>query len=52
MPAWLSSMAAIAYHNERLTPRLIIGGALITAANVLIQFEAMRKQPHDGQRKD
>lgn len=51
MPAWLSSMAAIAYHNERLTPRLIIGGALITAANVLIQFESMRKQPHDGQRK-
>lgn len=45
MPAWLSGIAGIDYENERLTARLIVGGTLITAANVLIQFEAMRKQP-------
>ena len=39
LPAWLSVLAGITYANERLTLDLFIGGALITAANVLIQFE-------------
>lgn len=36
LPAWLSGFASIAYENETMTPHLLIGGALITAANILI----------------
>jgi drug/metabolite transporter (DMT)-like permease len=41
LPGWISRFAHIDYANERMTKNLLIGGALITAANVLIQVEAM-----------
>ncbi len=44
LPAWLSRFAGIDYRNEHLTTHLLIGGGLITAANVLIQVEAMRQR--------
>jgi drug/metabolite transporter (DMT)-like permease len=36
-PVWLSQWCGVDYPNEQLTVRLLIGGALITAANVLLQ---------------
>jgi drug/metabolite transporter (DMT)-like permease len=44
LPGWLSQFARIQYANERITPHLLIGGGLVTAANVLIQIEAMSKR--------
>jgi drug/metabolite transporter (DMT)-like permease len=44
LPGWLSQFANIDYANERLTKQLVIGGSLITAANVLIQLEAWRQR--------
>jgi drug/metabolite transporter (DMT)-like permease len=41
LPAMISDWSGISYANERLTGNILIGGALITAANVLIQIEAM-----------
>jgi hypothetical protein len=37
LPAWISRMAHIDYPNEIATVSLLVGGGLITAANVLIQ---------------
>jgi len=37
LPAWFSLWVGIEYPNEHLTSRLLIGGALVTAANVLLQ---------------
>jgi len=37
LPAIFSSWANIHYANEILTLRLLVGGGLITAANVLLQ---------------
>jgi drug/metabolite transporter (DMT)-like permease len=37
LPAWFSAWANIHYPNEQLTARLLIGGAFVTAANVLLQ---------------
>ncbi len=37
MPAMFSKFGGISYDNENLTLRLLIGGGLITAANVLLQ---------------
>jgi drug/metabolite transporter (DMT)-like permease len=37
LPAIFSGWANISYANETLTARLLIGGGLITAANVLLQ---------------
>ncbi len=37
LPAWFSLWAGISYANEHLTLRLLIGGGLITVANVLLQ---------------
>jgi drug/metabolite transporter (DMT)-like permease len=37
LPAIFSLWAAINYANEELTPRLFIGGGLITVANLLLQ---------------
>jgi drug/metabolite transporter (DMT)-like permease len=37
LPAWFSVWAGINYPNELLTARLLIGGALVTAANLLLQ---------------
>lgn len=40
LPALFSNCAGIDYANERLTASLLIGGGLITAANVLVQIPA------------
>lgn len=37
LPAWFSLWAGIHYPNELLTARLLLGGALVTAANILLQ---------------
>jgi drug/metabolite transporter (DMT)-like permease len=37
LPAWISVWANLSYANETLTARLLIGGGLITVANVLLQ---------------
>ena len=38
LPEWLGRLGGFTYANEHLTMSLWIGGALITLANVLIQF--------------
>lgn len=40
LPAWLSRFANVNYANETLTASLLLGGVLITAANVIIQWPA------------
>jgi hypothetical protein len=37
LPAWFSAWAGLSYQNEHLTLSLLIGGGLITFANLLIQ---------------
>lgn len=37
LPGWFSVWTGIHYPNETLTVRLLIGGGLVTAANVLLQ---------------
>jgi drug/metabolite transporter (DMT)-like permease len=37
LPGWFSQWTGVDYPNEHLTARLLIGGTLITAANVLLQ---------------
>lgn len=39
LPAWLSRMANIQYSNEVLGTSLLVGGGLITVANVLMQWQ-------------
>ncbi len=43
LPQWLSRAAGIDYANEHITRNLLLGGGLILAANVLIQFEAAQR---------
>jgi drug/metabolite transporter (DMT)-like permease len=38
LPAWCSAWTGVNYPNETLTPNLLIGGGLITLANVLVQL--------------
>ncbi len=38
LPGWLSAWGGIDYPNERATVNLLVGGGLITAANVLLQL--------------
>ncbi len=38
LPGWLSRMAGIDYPNERVGINLLLGGGLITGANLLIQM--------------
>jgi drug/metabolite transporter (DMT)-like permease len=45
LPAWFSAWTAIPYPNETLTANLLIGGGLITAANILIQRATGPSQP-------
>jgi len=40
LPAWFSSWALLDYANETLTGQLLLGGGLITAANLLIHSPA------------
>lgn len=44
LPGWFSTMAGISYPNEQIGWRLLAGGSLITAANVLMQ---LRPPPKD-----
>ena len=39
LPAWFSLWAAVNYPNEQATWTLLVGGGLITAANVLLQLK-------------
>jgi drug/metabolite transporter (DMT)-like permease len=39
LPAWFSHWAGFAYANETLTWNLLVGGGLVTAANLLIQLK-------------
>ncbi len=41
LPAWFSALAGLDYPNEKVTWNLVVGGGLITAANVLIQAKAL-----------
>ncbi len=44
LPAWLSRWAGVEYANEHATLRLLFGGGLITAANVLLQMPWLDRQ--------
>ena len=46
LPAWLGSMGGFIYQNEVATAALIVGGALITAANILIQIKPVEHGHH------
>jgi drug/metabolite transporter (DMT)-like permease len=46
LPAWFSLWAAVPYANETLTTSLLVGGGLITAANVLIQLPSSAPKPN------
>lgn len=46
LPAWISVWANINYANETLTARLLIGGGLITVANVLLQKRSITTDGH------
>jgi drug/metabolite transporter (DMT)-like permease len=41
LPVWLSRFASVGYENEVTTKALLIGGGLITAANILIQLKPL-----------
>lgn len=45
LPAWLAAMSGATYANETLTARMVIGGGLITVANVLIQMRPRAVTP-------
>lgn len=45
LPAWFSVWGGIAYANERLTWALLLGGGLITLANILTQLRSGRLSP-------
>ncbi len=47
LPAWFSRWAGIDYPNESLTPHLLLGGGLITAANVLAQWPRRKTAAKD-----
>jgi drug/metabolite transporter (DMT)-like permease len=37
VPAWLGKFAGVTYENETLTTALLVGGGLVTLANLLLQ---------------
>ena len=41
LPGWFSAWARINYPNETMTMNLLLGGGLITAANVLVQWPSV-----------
>jgi drug/metabolite transporter (DMT)-like permease len=43
LPLWISRIAGMEYANESLTSNLLVGGALIVAANMLMQ---LARPPH------
>jgi drug/metabolite transporter (DMT)-like permease len=48
LPGWLSQWAGVDYANEQLTVRLLLGGGLITAANVLLQSRWLEPKRTDA----
>lgn len=50
MPGWFSVMAGIQYANEQLSITLLVGGGLITLANVLIQLQPPPRTPRLDER--
>jgi drug/metabolite transporter (DMT)-like permease len=45
LPAWLAALSGIHYANETASWRLLIGGGLITAANICIQLRPRAVTP-------
>lgn len=45
LPGWLSQWAGVDYANEHVTARLLLGGGLVTAANVLLQSRWLEANP-------
>ena len=45
LPAWFSRMAGMVYANESFTTSLLLGGALIIGANVLMQLKSAPHPP-------
>lgn len=45
LPGWFSAWAGFDYANESMTSHLLMGGGLITAANVLIQLNPPPQSP-------
>ena len=45
LPQWLGTFAGVSYPNESPTLRLLVGGTLITAANVCIQLKPRAVTP-------
>ncbi len=43
LPGMLGSLIGLTYSNETLTPSILVGGTLIVAANVLMQW---KRKPH------
>lgn len=48
LPAWFSSLAGISYANERVEFNLLIGGGLITVANVLMSLASPAEESRGG----
>ena len=48
LPGWFSGWAGFTYANESVTFQLLVGGGLITAANVLVQLKPLA--PMTGER--
>lgn len=44
LPAWLATWTGVPYSNETLTASLLLGGGLITAANILLQLPQRAKK--------
>jgi drug/metabolite transporter (DMT)-like permease len=44
LPGWISKWADLNYTNEELTVRLIIGGGLVTVANVFLQSRWLERK--------
>lgn len=49
VPAWISASGGIAYSNESLTTSLMVGGGMITGANVLVLMASPDSKPKDAQ---
>ena len=45
LPEWFASFGGFTYANEKTTLNLLIGGGLITAANVLVQLRPAHRPP-------
>jgi drug/metabolite transporter (DMT)-like permease len=48
LPAWLATATGVAYANETLTTSLVVGGLLITLANVILQIGSSSKGGAQG----